>query len=93
MSASLILQQDLISRGGTPPPTSNQIPSLIHHIQELGIEDDEQQLQDFFGRTLSDDHNIRQFSGVMSYATWSNKVHLVEELFRQKLPFVAIIYR
>ena len=85
MSASLILQQDHISRGGTPPPTSNQISSLIHHIQELGIEDDEQQLRDFFDRTLSDDHNVRQFSGVMSYAIWSNKVRLVEELLRRKL--------
>ena len=86
MSASLILQQDHISRGGTPPPTSNQIPSLIHHIQELGIEDNEQQLRDFFDRTLSDDHNVRQFSGVMSYAIWSNKVRLVEELLRRKMP-------
>ena len=85
MSASLILQQDHISRGGTPPPTSNQISSLIHHIQELGIEDDEQQLRDFFDHAFPGDYDVCHFSGLMSYAIQPNKVCLVEELLRRKL--------
>ena len=86
MSANLILPQDHTSLCGTPPPTSNQMPSLVHHIQEFGIDNDDQQLQDFLDRIFSDDPNVRQFSGVMSYAIRSNKPCLVEELLRRKLP-------
>lgn len=86
MCANLALPQDHISRCETPPPTSNQTPSLIHHIQELGIEDDEQQLRDFFDHTFFGDHDVRRFSGVMSYAIWSHKLCLVRELLRRQLP-------
>lgn len=86
MCASLSLQQDHISRRVTPPPTPNQIPFLIHHIQELGIEDDEQQLRDFFDHAFPGDYDVCHSSGLMSYAIPSNKVCLVEELLRRKLP-------
>ena len=91
MSVTPILSQDHISPCETPPPTSNQIPFLINHIQELGIEDDEQQLRDFLDRTFSNDPNVCQFSGLMSYAIQSNKLCLVEELICCK-PLISPIY-
>ena len=47
MCANLISQQGHINQYETPPPTSSQFPFLIHYIQELGIEDDEQQLREY----------------------------------------------
>lgn len=90
MSANLILQQGHISRSETPPPIPNQMFSLVYHIQALGIDDDEQQLQDFLDHILSDDYDVRHLSGVMSYAIWSNKVCIMKELLCRGLPMSPI---
>lgn len=64
--------------------------SLAYLIQELRIDDNEQQWRGFLDSTLSDDCDIRNLSEVMVYAVRLNKVCLVQELLRRKLPMSPI---
>lgn len=65
------------------PPIPARMLSLAHRLREL---DDEQQLRELLASTLSDDCNIRHLYGAILDAIWSNKVYLVEELLRHRMP-------
>lgn len=82
MSADPTFMHDHAGQSETPPiPT--QMLSLAHCLLEL---DDEQQMRELLDSTLSQDCNIHHLSGAMVDAIRSNKVYLVKELLRRKLP-------
>ncbi|KAJ5374658.1 hypothetical protein N7517_006664 [Penicillium concentricum] len=87
MSAYLAPKKGYMSRVGTPPPIPAKTLLSAHQLPELG----EQQLQECLDRTVRDGCDIRHFYEVMLGAIRSNKVYLVKELLRYKIP-VSPIY-
>jgi hypothetical protein len=87
MSAYPISKHGSMSRVGTPPPIPAKTLLLAHQLPELG----EQQLREYLDRTVRDGSDIRHLYETMLDAIRSNKVYLVKELLRCKMP-VSPIY-
>ncbi|CAG8078950.1 unnamed protein product [Penicillium salamii] len=87
MSAYSISEQGKISRVVTPPPLPAKTLVIAHQLPGIG----EQQLREFLDRAVGDGCNIRHFYEAMVDAIRSNKMYLVNELLRCKMP-VSPIY-
>ncbi|CAG8933220.1 unnamed protein product [Penicillium salamii] len=87
MSAYPISEPGNMSRDGTLPSIPAKTLLLAHQLPEL----DERHLRECLDRTVHDGCDIRHFYQVMLDAIKSNKVYLVKELLRCKMP-VSPIY-
>ncbi|CAG8394471.1 unnamed protein product [Penicillium salamii] len=87
MSAYSITERCDMSRIRTPPPLPAKTLLIAHQLPEIG----EQHLRELLDRSIRDGCNISHFYEVMVDAVRSNKVYLVKELLRCKMP-VSLIY-
>lgn len=74
------------SRSFMLPSIPTQTLSAVHHMHHL---EDEQQLRECLDRTLAADNNVHHLADLMSHAISSNKVFLVKELLRRKMPLTS----
>ncbi|KAJ5476743.1 hypothetical protein N7475_002472 [Penicillium sp. IBT 31633x] len=81
MSAHHNPEQDHTIRTETPPIPAKTL-LIAHQLPELS----KQQLPEFLDRIVPDDLDIRHLYKVMVDAIRSNKVYLVKELLRCKMP-------